>query len=477
MPNVAHIREELKNMLPLYKLIRDCIEGEPAVKRAGDKYLPRPNPVDISPENQARYKAYLERALFYNITQRTLYGLAGQIFTREPVIEIPSLLDPVAADGNGGGVDLVQLAKRAVLNVLAYGRSGILVDYPITDSPASLAEIDAGEIRPTINIYHPTEIINWRTVVRGARELLSLIVLQEDYIYSDDGFEMKKAKQWRVLQLTEEGYAVTIWRFVGNKYETTEGPFFPKDASGKNFTEIPFTFIGSENNDDLPDLPPLYDLASLNIGHYRNSADFEEGCYFVGQPTPVLSGLTEEWVKGVLKGTVALGSRGAILLPEGGSADLLQAAANTMPFEAMQHKERQMVALGAKLVQEKKVQRTATEANIENISETSILASSAKNVSVAFKKALEWCAFFVGVPETGIKFELHTDFDLAIMAPQERAQLIAEWQAGAITFEEMRDNMRRAGIAKLDDAEAKTRIAEELASAPNLDLSADNNQN
>lgn len=469
MPNIAFIREELKRLLPSYNLIRDCIEGETKIKAAGDKYLPRPNAADTSPENVARFKAYKERAVFYNVTQRTLYGLAGQVFTREPVVEVPTLLDPVTTDANGGGVSLVQLAKRATLQVLAFGRSGVLIDYPATEAPASRAELEAGDIRPTVNIYSPTEIINWRTTTRGARELLSLVVLQEEYVYSDDGFEMKKAKQWRVLQLTAEGYAVTVWRKGSGDYQIHEGPYFPKDATGNVLTEIPFTFIGSENNDDLPDLPPLYDLASLNIAHYRNSADYEESCFIVGQPTPVLSGLTEEWVTNVLKGVVALGARGAVPLPEGGSATLLQASPNTLPFEAMQHKERQMVSLGAKLVEQKQVQRTATEADIENVSETSTLASSAKNVSAAFQWALEWCAVFVGVPENGIKFELHTDFDLSRMTPQERAQLVAEWQAGAIAFEEMRDNLRRAGIAKLDDAAAKTKIAEELANAPNLD--------
>ncbi|OHD25442.1 MAG: hypothetical protein A2Y38_12850 [Spirochaetes bacterium GWB1_59_5] len=477
MPNVAFIREELKKLLPSYGLIRDCIEGEMTVKKAGDKYLPRPNSSDISPENVARYKAYKERAVFYNVTQRTLAGLAGAVFLREPVVEVPTLLDVVNNDANGGGVSLTQLAKRASLHVLAYGRSGLLVDYPVSEAPASRAQLEAGDIRPTINVYSPFDIINWRTVTRGARELLSLVVLHETYVYSDDGFEMKKADQWRVLQLTEAGYAVSIWRKGSGDYTIFEGPHFPKDASGGILTEIPFSFIGCENNDDLPDLPPLYDLASLNIAHYRNSADYEESCFIVGQPTPYFSGLTEEWVTNVLKGTIALGARGAIPLPVGGDAGLLQASPNTLPFEAMQHKERQMVALGAKLVEQSTVQRTATEADIENASETSTLASAAKNVSAVFKWALTWCAKFVGVPETGIQFDLHTDFDLSKMTPQERAQLVAEWQAGAIAFEEMRNNMRRAGIATLDDAAAKTAIAEELASAPNLDQGNGNQNN
>ena len=469
MPNVAFVREELKCLLPSYFLIRDCVEGEPKIKKAGDKYLPRPDATNISPENLARYKSYKERAVFYNVTQRTLAGLCGQIFSRAPVVEVPAMLDVVVADADGGGVSADQLSKRSALYVVAYGRSGLLVDYPVTDEPASLKQLKDGDIRPTINAYAPWDIINWRKVVRGAKELLSLVVLHETYVMQDDGFEMKKGDQWRVLQLTPGGYAVSIWRKGDGTYKLVEGPHMPKDSNGNALTEIPFTFIGSENNDDNPDLPPLYDLASINIAHYRNSADYEESCFIVGQPTPWFAGLTESWVKEVLDGSIALGSRGAVPLPEGGSAGLLQVQPNSMPFEAMEHKERQMVALGAKLVESSTVQRTATEAVIENTSEVSTLSSIAKNISSAFQWAFEQCGNFVGANAT-IKYELNTDFDLAKMTPQERAQTISEWQAGAIAFEEMRANLRRSGIAKLDDEEAKTKIDEELALAVDLEV-------
>ena len=206
-------------------------------------------------------------------------------------------------------------------------------------------------------------------------------------------------------------------------------------------------------------------MASINVAHYRNSADYEESCFIVGQPTPVLTGLTEEWVKDVLKGTVAFGSRGGIPLPVGGDAKLLQATENTMIKEAMEAKERQMVALGAKLVEQKQVQRTAFEAKVEATSEGSTLSSTAKNVQAAYVWALKWCAKFVGVPDTAITFELNTDFDIARMTPEERAQAIKEWQGGAITFEEMRAVLRKSGTATEEDEQAKTKIAAETAAA------------
>lgn len=507
MPKVDFIRKDLQDILSHYETIRDCVSGEKQVKFRKTKYLPKPNAADTSSENEERYKSYVERAVFYNVTKRTLGGLVGQIFTREPQIEIPALLDPVKADATGSGVPVEQLAKKASGFVVSQGRCGLLIDYPVTNGPASRAQIDAGYIRPTFSVYAPWEVINWRTIARGGKEMLSLVVVSEQYCVSDDGFEMKMGQQYRVMRLVEasqavatvEGtgfqivvdpnsglyddeltvtvplvYQVEVWRKGTNQaWQLVQGyPAFPKDAGGTNLDEIPFIFIGAENNDPNIDNPPMYDLASLNIAHYRNSADYEEACFIVGQPTPYFAGLTEQWVKSVLKGTIQLGARAAVPLPEGGTAGLLQAEANTMPKEAMEAKERQMVALGAKLVEQKTVQRTATEADLENTSETSTLSASAKNVSAAFQWAFEWAAVFVGAPEAGIKFELNTEFDLMKMSPEERKQLLSEWQGQAITFGEMRTNLRRAGIATLDDAEAQTTIADEAATQLELDAEA-----
>src|SRR5688572_7112190 len=104
MANVSFVRPELSKVLALYYLIRDCLAGEPTIKEARTKYLPMPNASDKSPENMARYVAYLLRAVFYNVTRRTLAGLLGQIFMRPPVVKVPASLDVVVKDVDGEGL-------------------------------------------------------------------------------------------------------------------------------------------------------------------------------------------------------------------------------------------------------------------------------------------------------------------------------------------------------------------------------------
>lgn len=469
MPNVAFVHPLVKALLPQYELIRDCLAGEQQVKFRRDKYLPRPNAADASPENIARYNAYLNRAVFYNVAQRTQGGLIGQIFLRDPVAKVPAILENVVIDATGSGISLDQLAQEASGYDIAYGRTGLYIDYPSaemnedgTSKPTTQAELDEGTVRPTFKVVAPWDCINYRVKQRGAKLVLSLVVFREDFTEEDDGFETKIQDQWRVLRLDEKDeLVIEIYR---NKVGTSpEERYFPKGPNGEAIDELPFSFIGSTNNDPRPQLPPMYDICSLNMAHYRNSADYEENVYFIGQPTPWFSGLTEEWVSKVMGGAVGLGARGGIMLPVDGAAGILQVEPNTLAKEAMDQKEAQMLALGAKLVEGSQVERTATEADIDNTSETSVLSSVAKNVSAGIVWALEWAAYFVGASEDGIEYNLNTEFDLVNMTPEERKTLLAEWQGGGITFTEYRDNLRRAGIATLSDEKAKSEIATEQA--------------
>lgn len=499
LPNVQYVRNELVKMLSKYRRIADCIEGSDAVKMRGDEYLPRPNSADDSEENRARYDAYKARAVFYAVTFRTVRALVGQIFLRDAKIELPTSFDTIQLDATGTNVSLKQLAERTAKHALAFGRAGLHVDYTTAPNGVSLSQKNKGDYRPTITEYEARSVINWRKAQRGSRMVYTLVVIEDEYTAGDDGFESRVGKQYLVLRLvpannaqayllqtnTPEDYgdlydaAVTsavsdasdvyvmeVWRSddstIGGTYSLAQ-TYYPKGDDGKFLNEIPFIFVGSEENDDTIDQPPVEALAEVNLAHYRNSADYEESVFLIGQPTPYVSGVTQEWNENVLKGTIQLGSRGVIVLPNGGTAGLLQAQPNTLAKEAMDQKERQMVALGAKLVEQREVQRTATEAEMESTADTSILAKIADNVSAGIEWALKKCCVFTGEDDSSISYVLNKEFDLTRMPADSRQQLLLEYEADMITTEEMRANLRRGGIATLDDKTFATEIEKQKA--------------
>lgn len=469
---VEHVRPELQEMLPQYVMVRDCVLGSAHVKKKAAAYLPMPEGAALDPYSGApRYTAYLLRAVFYNVTRRTLQGLTGQVALKPATIKVPPALDAVVKDATGSGISLEQLGLQLVAENVAVGRAGVLADYPVTDRPTTRQEQREGSVRPTITAYPAEAIINWRTETIGARTVLSLVVLAETHDASDDGFKVEVRPQIRVLRLVDGKYSVTLWRKELSGTWTEEPATFPTDAKGNSLTEIPFMFIGSLNNDAAIDPAPLYDMADLNIAHYRNSADYEEAVFMSGQPTPVITGLDQAWWENVLKGKITFGSRAGIPLPADATFELVQMQANGAAKEAMDQKEAQMKALGAKLVEIQKVQTTATESKMDEVSETSALQRMVKNVSAAVLWALEWCAIFDGsttvnrdeqdADKKTINFELNTDFDFSGVAPDEVTSAINAWNQNAITFLEMRGTLRRAGLATEDDEKAKADIRDE----------------
>lgn len=456
-----YMRQEVIDLLPQWIAISDCLAGEVAVKSKTTEYLPRPNSTDTSIENLARYTDYITRAVFYNATYQTFAGLMGQVFTVPPLIEVPEKLNIIVENVDGSFIDLTQLAKICVGNVLPFGRAGVLTDYSvISDNEVpTQSDIMDGKARSILKYYEPWKIINWRyqTDDNGKRTL-SLVVLEEDYIVKDQGFAFETSVQYRELRIIDGELNVQIWRKVSDNVFEPSGFIKPLDGKGKPFKEITFAFIGAENNTADVDKPPMYDIASLNLAHYRNSADYEESVFIVGQPTPWVSGLDEQWVNNVFKGGFQLGSRTAIPLPKNATAGLLSATENGLVKEAMEHKERQMVAFGAKLVEQRSVQRTATEAGLEASAENSTLVSVVRNVQQAIIQCLKWACMFENIEPKDLKFELNTDFAISKMPTEEINSIIKSWQSGAISWDEMRINLRKGNVPLDEDKKAKQAI-------------------
>lgn len=485
---IDFVRAEVTRMLNKWKLIRDCIAGQETIKAATTEYLPMPNAHDKSPENVERYKNYVLRASFLNATDNTCQGLIGQVFSADPVVELPPDMELLEEDCDGTGMTLTQRAKKTLMEILGFGRTGLLVDFPkalLDEAGAerdfSRADLNDGTARANILQFDPRDVINWRTTMVGGKSVLSLVVIAMQFISYDDGFEIKTDTEWRVLKLVGGVYVCEVWRkadsVVGQPAPAEpfvmKDTYTPRDATGKPLDFIPFTFVGSLNNNDSADKPPLYDIAVVNIAHYRNSADYEDAVFMTGQGTPVAMGLTKTWVTEVWENKpMPIGARAIVPLPAGGDFKIVAAEENGMVKEAMDQKEKHMAMLGAQLVESKTVQRTLGEAQMERAVIESVLVQSAKNCAAAIQTCLRWAAGFYGADPLAITYELSTDFSITQLTPEQRKATIADYQGGLLTFEEARNQLRQSGIAYLDDAAAKAAIDLEMQTAMDRETEA-----
>lgn len=434
--------------------MRDVVAGQDAVHGAGVRYLPK-----LTDELDDDYKARVQRATFYNATWRTISGLVGMVFRKEPNVDLPAVInDDMQADIDMQGTPLDVFAKQVTTDVITTGRLGILVDHPVQQTnadgtPITVAQSQALGMRPFLTFYTAENIINWKTRRVNNRQVLSMVVLTEKASTPKDEFEDTYETRYRVLDLEPftNAYRVRVFRVKdGQPDELVSGPVYPL-MNNKTMDFIPFLFIGVDGVDIDVDEPPMIDLADLNLAHYGVTADYEHGCHFTGLPTAWIAGYTAPLdAKGnPVQKSFYIGSPAVWTFQDpNAKAEYLEFTGQGLQSlkDNLDRKESQMAVLGARmLAAEKKQAETATTAAIHRTGENSILAGIAISVSLALKRALEIFAQWAG-GDGEVKYDLNRDF---LPVPMESAQLtalVSAWQAGALSTEDLFENLQRGDV-------------------------------
>lgn len=184
------------NAQPGWQKVRDACNGLEAVRQPERAYIPYIMPSDKTQANVDRNIHYRDRAVFVAFTKRTQKGLVGQVFAKDPILDLPAQLEALRTSIDGGAVSWDQQAKQCLSDVLSVGRAGLLVDYPrVKLEPGrrapTLLQQQAQNLRPTVQYYFAEQIINWRVEIVNGLRMTTLVVLEEEYDVEDDGFVKK----------------------------------------------------------------------------------------------------------------------------------------------------------------------------------------------------------------------------------------------------------------------------------------------
>lgn len=455
------VNPEYSERMPQWRDCRAAVEGLPALMLNIQAYLIDPTPLDECEEARSRYSSYIRRAVYLNATGRTKTSLMGIALTDWPEVELPDAMQYLKDDADGAGLSIYGLTQVAVGENLEVGRGGLFVDYPARSDGdgVSLADQQAGTV-PRVLFYKAEDIRDWAFTRVGNRMLLSFVKLYEvRQVRTPDGLAMNNVETYRILRLQNGVYTVEVLEKGQNGSWESTGQFIPRDGSGANWGVIPFQFIGPEVNQAKPAKPPLYDLAQVNLGHYRNSADFEESAFMLGQPQVTMTGLDSGWRDHLEESGVYFGSRRVLMGPVGSQIGLLQVAPNTLAREAMKDKETQMSALGARLIQPGQVTKTADQNRSETKAAYSVLSLVCDNVSQAIKQALLWAQQYMAV--TGdIDFSIDTKFDGLAFDPAVATAVMSMVQGGVIPEADAWRVLRQLNI--IDPEKTDDEIREEL---------------
>lgn len=430
-----------------WKRARDASCGQDAVHKAGTAYLPK-----LKDQTDDDYKAYLQRASYFNATGRTIDGLVGMVFRKEPQVEqsgIDGIIDDIDLNGNS----LASFAQYVLREVLTVDRFGVLVEYPNVkkEDGTTLTQADAQalNLRPYATHYPTESIINWKLERINNVMQPTLIVLQEQAEVSNDGYEVKHVTQLRELRLVNGVYIQRLWQKKDNakEYEQIGQDIIPLNDN-KPLPFIPFFAFGADENTlELHD-SPILPIADLNLAHYRVTADYEHGCHFTGLPMLFLSGLNTIDDSGN-NIPIYVGSQQAIVAPNpDASAQFIEFTGQGLGAleKNLDRKEKQMAVLGARMLEQQKNGVESEGAmQMRSNGENSTLASIAKLIADQLSNMLMFMAEWAGVA-TDVTVELNTDYMPVGMTAEQLNALVATWQAGGISKQTLFKNLQRGEV-------------------------------
>jgi len=352
------------------------------------------------------------------------------------------------------GID--DLAHTCVREVLTIGRAGVYVDA---------GEDDGAE--PYITIYVGENILNWRYDTIDGRRKLTIVVLQEIYEESVDGFQLKRFRRYRVLRLGgEEGNeAAGLTYFVetyihergddGNELEdsfVSEGQVVPTMRGGATLDHIPFSFVSVGGTASEVSSPPLLDLCNVILSDYRNSADLEHGLHFAALPTPYVIGDDSD-DKPVRK----IGSSTAWEISnDRAQVGYLEFSGKGLGAisDMRADKRKQMAVLGARMLEEQKRASEAAETlRLRQSGEQSALANVSMACSQVMTLALQWHYMWTNPGHTladprvqAISYDLNKDFAIGTIDAQTINALFMLLQSGAVSWDTFFYNLSQGEI-------------------------------
>ncbi len=451
---------------------RDCYEGEDSIKLRKTIHLPMPGGM-----TDDQYNAYLLRAVFYGVTERTVLGLTGTIMRVPPIPQnIPDSIERKIKRATADGNNLTTLAMRAAIELLTTGRYGILVDMPQGEN---------AEASPYFATYHTEDITNWRTALVKDEEVVSRVMLREAVVTRGAIIY----ERFRELLLQDGVYIQRIWEFKLSDIEADGAPnedgsdstapitnigapvaeFTPK-VRGNTLDFIPFVGLTSYDLSFIVRKPPITDLCRMNLAHFRNSADYEHSLFLTACPTPYIIGELEDKD---IPSKIGSGGLWHIAAPASDvELGMLEFSGTGIEAirEAMEDKKEQMRAIGAQLIVAGGPAETAEAVKMKNREGASVLVNTSEALGLGLTRAYQWAAFFAGEPDDVIEeisIKTNTDFIETKLDPAALTALVAAWQDKVISYETLHRNLQEGEIADpLQTAQDELdRIAEEEKAA------------
>lgn len=450
-PNVQYVE-----MAAGWALLFDLLGGTPRMRAARQKWLPLEDA-----ESQRAYNSRLKRSFLYNAYKDTIEKLRAKPFKKPVSVqgEIPQQLQVIEDDVDKTGRTLTGLAGDIMGGGLVAGVHHLLVDFTVMradadaeaqgETEASIADEKAAGARPVFVNVPARNLIGWRLDVNGELDQIRIL---ENAIVPDGTYRDKKVKRirvvtkttWELFELQEKREGAGIvksWVSLGKKTHT--------------FGSVPLVTIYFEQGpDELTGIPPLEDLAWLNLAHFQSLSDQRNILRIIR--SAVLFG--RGWKPEDIDKGVVVGPRNAVL-QENEKADLKYVEHSGKGLQAgredIQDIEARMEVLGLQPLIKQTGNQTATGKAIDEAKSQSRMQAYVRAVEDGLERAYKFAAKWVKVVlPSDFKIDIFSDFGIGLKAKEDIDALLKSRLAKQITHETfLREIQRRGLISETVDVE------------------------
>jgi len=395
------------NMEPHWGLIETLLSGTYGIRKGHRKFLPQePRELDEAYDNR------LQRSVLAPYYVRLERMLAGML-TRKPVRldDVSDVIREQLFDVDLQGNDLQTWLFQASRISIRYGHVGVLVDAPASGENG----------RPYWVSYTPRDILGWRAELKDGKQELTQLRLQEKIVVPDGLYGEKQVEQVRVL--TPGAFEI--------HQKDQQGDFKVVDEGRTSLSEIPFSVAYSNRMGVLESIPPLADIAELNLQHYQVQSDLSNQLHISAVPMLAIFGFPQSAEE------ISAGPGEALALPEGASAQYIEPAGNSYDaqFRRLEQIASQINELGlAAVLGSKLVGETAEAKRIDRSQGDSTMMVVAQQMQDMIDNCLRFHAEYMQESNAGSSL-VNRDFMGTRLEPLEIQALLQLYTAGTITQE------------------------------------------
>lgn len=428
---IDYTHAEYRFRFPQWQRTRDVLGGVDTLRQRITNYIPK-----LSGYEPHEYDAYVKRASWYGATARTVAGLVGSVMRKPPTIQAPDDLLKQFQNITLTGVTIEAFIKTILSETIAPGRCGVLLDMPPENTNIQI---------PYTVFYHAEQIIDWPDSPLPWMRERPFVTLKEYVANPEDSDKLDE--RIILLSINEANqYQIQKFKKVKEKFEADGPPVIPK-RKGQALGFIPFCYFNEDSLLARPSKSSSLDLVDLNLSHYRNSADLENGRHWLGCPQPWVTG-----EKAPAKPLPIGNGQAWFFANEEAAVGMLEFTGQGLASleNAMSTKETLMAILGARMLEARQKQTEATQTvQLRQSGETSILQSTAMTVGQGMTKLAKWSAYWQGSEDVeDIAINLNSDFVEQSLSGQELTALVQSWQAGAISHDTLYYNLERGEISQ-----------------------------